>query len=334
MPKAENSLNKLLYDLKRIEEHREKLTEEKIRKIYVNLMDELQSFLGDTYVDLADADGRLYIAQMRENARLARFLEEVTERVDLITPPLRTEMLHLVDETYTKCFIGMETAVKTASNTKEIAAILGEDSLVRPEVLKRAVDNNISKLTLPTVLEKNRQSIIYDIRQTLTIGLVNGDRYEDMVKKVQKTLAGEDGTGGYYGKACNIVRTESHRNIEAGFMDCAENISKGVEGSDYVYVAIWRTMKDERVRPQQRYKTKKGWKTKINKNGANHVKMEGVTVKAGDYFILEKPSPSAPEGVKTKCPGMSGYARHDCNERCILEYDVMTVAEFEKVKQK
>ena len=37
MPKSKQSLNELLYDLKRIEEHREKLSEEKIRKIYITI---------------------------------------------------------------------------------------------------------------------------------------------------------------------------------------------------------------------------------------------------------------------------------------------------------
>ena len=43
-------------------------------------------------------------------------------------------------------------------------------------------------------------------------------------------------------------------------------------------------MNDERVRPQQRRKTKKGWKTSYSKNGANHMKMEGVTVAVGEQF--------------------------------------------------
>lgn len=58
-------------------------------------------------------------------------------------------------------------------------------------------------------------------------------------------------------KANNIVRTESHRNVEGGFMDCAKNIQEGLNGSDLIYTATWRTMKDERVRPQQRRKIKR-----------------------------------------------------------------------------
>ena len=45
MPKAEKSLKQILYDIRRIEEHRAYLSEKKIRKIYQNLMKDLQGFL-------------------------------------------------------------------------------------------------------------------------------------------------------------------------------------------------------------------------------------------------------------------------------------------------
>lgn len=51
------------------------------------------------------------------------------------------------------------------------------------------------------------------------------------------------------------------------------------------------------------------------------MKMEGVTVKAGEFFNLGN-------GVKAKAPGKSGVAAHDCNCRCFLEYNLMTLAEF------
>ena len=128
-------------------------------------------------------------------------------------------------------------------------------------------------------------------------------------------------------KAMNIVRTETHRNVEGGFMDCAEHLQECLDGSDLIYAATWRTMKDERVRPQIRRKTKKGWKTSFSKSGANHMKMEGVTVKAGELFNLGN-------GVKAKAPSKSGVAAHDCNCRCFLEYNLMTAEEFAKATGK
>ena len=317
MPKSKQSLNELLYDLKRIEEHREKLSEEKIRKIYKSLMKDLNAFIAEEYFLYADGEGVLSYATLQEKSREARFLEEVVKQVDSITPQIKTEMMNLVEQTYTNCYNGMANAVKNASNTQKLAAVM-TDATLRPEVLKQAVNNNISKLTLPHVLEKNRQEIIYNIKQELTIGMINGDRYEKMARRIS------DKVDISYKKATNIVRTESHRNIESGLFDCAENISQGIEGSGLVNVCIWRTMKDERVRPNIRRKTKSGWKTYKSKNGADHQKMDGVTIRVGDKFELEA-------GVTTKCPGKSGVARHDCNCRCFLEYDVMTEEEFAKL---
>ncbi len=316
MPKAKTSLHDLLYDLKRIEEHREKLTEQKIRKIYKSLMKDLTAFLGDTYTKYSDADGRLYWTYLDEKRSRARFLEEITKKVGGISPDLKQEILGMVDRTYEECYKGMKQAVQKARDAEQLADVM-TDSMVRPEIVQQAVSNNISRLTLPSVLEKNRQEVTYQIQQILNIGLMNGDRYDTMAKKITERLDVS------YNKAVNIARTESHRNTEAGLMDSAQDIAQGLEGSDLVYTATWRTMKDERVRPNQLRKTKKGWKRTTSKNGANHVKMEGVTIRVGDKFKLES-------GVYAKCPGSSGEARHDCRCRCFLEYELMTVEEFKK----
>ena len=50
MPKAEQSLNDLLHEIRRIEQSREVLTEKKIRKIYKQLLKELNHFLADEYL--------------------------------------------------------------------------------------------------------------------------------------------------------------------------------------------------------------------------------------------------------------------------------------------
>lgn len=316
MPKSEQSLNELLYDIKRIEEHREVLTENKIRAMYRQLMDDLDTFLAKNYKKYADEDGRLYTSYLDAQRKRASFLNEIIKNVDSIEPSLQKEITKLVNETYRESYKGMAEAVKSAKTSKELAYIT-KDLSVRPEVLKQAVNNNISKLTLPAVLEKHRSEVIYQIQQELGVGLMNGDRYEKMAKRISERLDVS------YSKAMNITRTETHRNIESGFMDCAEHIQEGMEGSGYIYAATWRTRLDERVRPQQRRKTKKGWKTSYSNNGANHMVMEGKTVKAGEPFDLGN-------GVKAKAPSQSGVAAHDCNCRCFLEYNLMTAEEFAK----
>ena len=305
MPKAKTSLNELLFDIRRIENHRELLTEDKIRKIYKSLVKDLNAFLAEYYVKYADkTDGTLTIAKLQEKMKYAKFLEEIENNVNFFTPKVKREIENLVDKTYKACYEGMNKAVSEADDVKDL---VGASNLnVRPEVMKQSVENNISKLTLKPLLEKHRQEIIYDIKQALTVGLMNGDRYDTMANKILEKVDFN------YGKAIRVTRTESHRNIEAGFNDCAQEIAKGLEGSDIVYTKTWITMKDERVR-----RTSK----------ADHVKMEGVTVEATDNFKLEP-------GVYAPCPGSSGTARNDCNCRCTLEHKFMKREEFEEIKQR
>lgn len=318
MPKSETSLSELLYDIRRIEQNREKLTENRIKAIYQSLSKDLKLFLAENYEKYADGDGRFYISALDAKNQRAKFMQEIVDNVDNISPTIKREIEKLIDETYKKSYEGMLKSFKKADTEGKLEAV-SKDIAVNPNVLKQAINNNISKLTLPSVLEKHRGEVIYQIQQELNIGLMQGDRYERMAKRISERLGVSES------KARNITRTETRRNIESGFMDCAEHIQEGLDGSDLIYAATWRTMKDEKVRPQQRRKTSKGWKTTISKNGANHIKMEGVTVKVGEMFDLGG-------GVKAKAPLQSGVAAHDCQCRCFLEYNLMTVEEFAKAK--
>lgn len=306
-------LNDLLYDLRRISEHRHILTDKKINEIHKSLTKNLNNFLAEQYIEFADKDGRMFTAYLDKNRKKAWFLNEIAKNVDGMQPELKKAIMGLVDDTYSKCFEGITEAVNKADTAEKMAAV-AKELRVKPEVLKQSVNNNISKLTLPRVLEKNRAEITYQIQQELTIGLANGDRYEDMAKRISSRIGVSEE------KAKNITRTETHRNIENGFMDGEAEFDKTFEGSNLIWAVTWRTRKDLFVRPNRRYKTKKGWITKQS-GSANHVKMEGVTVKAGEMFDLG-------DGAKATNPGNSGEARHDCNCRCFLEYNLMTVEEF------
>lgn len=297
------------------------LTEDKIKAMYRTLNDELSAFIAKKYTQYADGDGRLYIAYLDAQNQRARFLREIAKNVDTMTPQVQEEIMQLVNDTYKTSYKGMAEAFAKAEKAGKFAEAV-KDIATNPNVLRQAVNNNISKLTLSPVLEKHRNEIIYQIQQELNIGLMQGDRYETMAKRISERV------GVSYNKAMNIARTESHRNVESGFMDCAENLQSKMKGnSNLIYAVTWRTMKDERVRPNQRRKTKHGWKIVKGKGSANHQQMEGVTIKVGELFDLGN-------GIKTKAPGQSGDAANDCRCRCFLEYNLMTVEEFAKATGK
>lgn len=310
------ALDKYLVEVKRIEESRSKGADKEIRSLYKFLLKKLNSFIGEYYTKYSDDNGVLNVAILQQNAKYASFLEEVDKNIKEVTPAISKTIKSTVEKTYKACFEGMINGFSNSAGDSKFKDSFNGLS-IKPEVLKAAVENPISGLTLPERLQKHRQDVIYDIRQSISNSLMTGERFDTTSKKLMERLDVS------YGKASRIVRTESHRVQEKGLMDGAEHINDKVKGDGLVYAAIWRNMGDEKVRPNIRVKTKKGWKTYKSHTNANHIKMEGQVVEAGGYFDLGN-------GVKAKSPGESGTPENDCNCRCTLEYEMMTVEEFEE----
>lgn len=311
------TLEHYLRQMRLIEEHREKWCEENIRRHYRDLMTDLQEFLGVQYATLA-VDDKLTYEILHEKSSYARFLEEVEMRINKFSPEAAQEIRNTVQLTYDAAYKGMVDAVEKSGTIEELNEQLKGIRAVRPETIKNVVQNKI----MEKALEKNHKGLIYNIRQEIGIGLSQGDRMSTMAKRLSTQVEGG------YKKAMLIARTEVHRAREAGYQDSSERLSKVLKDndSDYVMVKTWKTMQDMSVRPYRK-KGKKGKISFIKGNGPDHIKMHGVTVLADEQFDLG-------DGNKTKAPGQSGVAGHDCNCRCYLSRDLMTKAEFEALTGK
>lgn len=293
---ADYDLDRLLVQIRRIEEHREKGAEVEIRKTYQALLQDLRHYLSDEYTRYAEDDQLTYEILQRHGA-YARFLEEMEQKINDISPEIRRSIRSTVEQTYEYTYNGMVESVKKVVMNPAIAAGL---KACTPDVIRRAVENPVSKLTLNDRLEKHRKEIVYDIKQNITVGLMNGDRYTTMANRIKQSVDGD------YKKAIRIARTETHRLREAGNHDAAVSVNGALKDSTtgLQMVKTWRTMKDERVRPA---------KAKGRNRQYNHRKMDGVTVPVDEEFVL-------PSGAKTKAPGQSGVAGEDINCRCYLSY--------------
>lgn len=293
---ADYDLDRLLVQIRRIEEHREKGAEAEIRKTYQALLQDLRHYLADEYTRYAEDDHLTYEILQRHGA-YARFLEEVEQKINDISPEIRRSIRSTVEQTYEYTYNGMVESVKKVVMNPAIAAGL---KACTPDVIRRAVENPVSKLTLNDRLEKHRKEIVYDIKQNIAVGLMNGDRYTTMANRIKQSVDGD------YKKAIRIARTETHRVREAGNHDAAVSVNGALKDSTtgLQMVKTWRTMKDERVRPA---------KAKGRNRQYNHRKMDGVTVPVDEEFVL-------PSGAKTKAPGQSGVAGEDINCRCYLSY--------------
>lgn len=304
------NLEKYLYQLRRIEEHREAASEKEIRKIYKNLLKELKAYLADIYISYSEDDMLTYAGLARVGMD-ARFLEEVEQRISGITPQVANEINNTVSLTYEACYDGMVNAVNNVAGDREVLKkAFSTVSAVTPDVIKRAVNNPVSGLTLKDTLEKHRKDIIYDIKKNIGVGLSNGDRFSTMAKRISESLDGD------YTKSIRIVRTEAHRVRESGFNDAATDINEALKNgkSGYVMAKTWHTMKDSRVRPAKQKRAK-----------YNHIKMEGVTIPQDELFEL-------PSGATCKAPSQTGVAGEDINCRCYLSYDLVLASELTKVQ--
>lgn len=290
-------LDGLLAQIRRIEEHREKGAEKQIRKTYQELQKKLRYYLADTYSMYAESDQLTY-GILQQHSYYARFLEEVEQKINDITPEARRLIRSTVEQTYETTYNGMVDSVKrVAGNT----AIIEGLKACTPDIIRQAVENPVSKLTLNDRLEKHRKDIVYNIKQNISVGLMNGDRYSTMANRVKESVEGN------YEKAIRIVRTETHRVREAGNHDAAQSVNEVLKAdeSGMQMVKTWKTMKDERVRP--------AGKAKGKARKYDHRNMEGVAIPVDEEFTL-------PSGAKTLAPGQSGVAGEDINCRCYLSY--------------
>lgn len=304
----DSELDRLLVQVRRIEEHREKGAEAEIRKTYQKLLQELRHYMADEYSRYAE-DDRLTYDILQRNGYYARFLEEVEQTIDDISPEVRRTIRSTVEQTYEHTYNGMIDCVQKAATGVDLGVLKG----YTPEVIKRAVENPISKLTLNDRLEKHRKEIIYDIKQDISVGLMNGDRYSTMANRIKKSVEGD------YKKAIRIARTETHRVREAGNHDAAVSVNDALKNSTagVQMMKTWRTMKDERVRPA---------KAKGKNRKYDHRKMEGVSIPIDEEFTL-------PSGAKTAAPGQSGVAGEDINCRCYLSYGLQKVGQMNSLAE-
>ena len=310
------NLDKWLYLVRRIEEHREEKAVRELQKLYRSLIKDLRKVMGNIYADYADPEtGKLTYADLHRQGLDARLLEEVAAHVSSVSSEEIRIIRETVEQTYANCYSGMVQAVGKAVDNEELKEAFSAVEAVKPEILRAAVNNPVHGLTLSDQLEKNRADIVWGIKQAVGVGLSEGDNYTTMAKRIQKELIGPDGSGGSYYKAVRIARTEAHRVREEGNLDAAQNLTEKLEPAGMTMVKTWHTMKDERVRPNRARKTKGGWK--YSKGGKyDHQKMEGVQVPINEEFTL-------PSGAKTQAPGKSGVAGEDINCRCFLSYDVV-----------
>lgn len=284
--------------LRKIAEHRTSGAEQEILAVYSSVLHRLQGIVGRYYTVYSNGEGTLSAADLRLAGQYKGFLQDVLRGLEQLSEPQQEAIRSAVESAYTVCYDGMAAAVKeAASGSTSLQNALHGLSASTPETVAHIVEHPMQKLTLSHVLQKKRRQITHKIRQTLSVGLANGDSYPQMANRIADALNGD------YKKAIRVVRTEANRAINRGFQDVSEEAAHLLQDSEYLEVKEWCSAEDGDVRDA-------------------HRKLDGKVIPATEAFEID--------GKKAQCPGGFGVAELDINCRCFLKYALVKREDFEK----
>jgi SPP1 gp7 family putative phage head morphogenesis protein len=154
--------------------------------------------------------------------------------------------------------------------------------VLNPAVIAAAVMEPIDKLTLNDRLERNRAKVIAAIRHEITQGMLKGEAYEKMARRIKRTLEGDAR------KARTVARTEAHRIQNRGKFKAAQDAEQmGID-----MVKVWDATLDLRTRPAHRY-------------------LDGTAVAVNENFRSKT-------GGNGPVPGLMGTPQDDINCRCTM----------------
>ncbi|MED5041490.1 phage minor head protein [Geobacillus stearothermophilus] len=273
--------------IERIVNRRVKKGEREIVKRYAILLNDIRKELAKLY-EKYEVNGKLTYAEMAKYDRLRKFIEYIDYLLKTVYKDVRKTVYDVLGESYLDGYYLTAWAVETDTLSRL------SYSAVRPEVITAMIENPITGLTLSQRLEKNRAAIIYTIQQEITQGLVQGETYKQMAKRIKGALEND------VVKANRIVRTEAHRAVETGKLQAAEHAHK----NGVIMVKVWNTMHDQRVRDR-------------------HRKLDGVKIPVDEEFKIGSD--------RAKAPGLFLRPENSINCRCFLSYSVERI---EKVDAK
>lgn len=274
MDNAEKRMNRILGQLV-------KEAERDNAKAIARLLKMLREEMGRMY-EKYEKGGTLTYAEMTKFNRLEKVFADIKEHTILAYDDIFNNIERALKDVYQEGYYLTAWKVQEESQKAFMTSAVGE------EVVRRALDNPISGLTLADTLEKKRVEIEYTIRQTVNRGLVEGVTYAAMANELVGKLD-NDNT-----KAVRIVRTEAHRVMEQGRQDSRDY----ADAHGVVTMKEWLSGADKRVRD-------------------THRRLNGRKIKNDEYFEAS--------GGRALVPGGFGIAREDVNCRCITITSVESI---------
>lgn len=273
-----SNLNKTPEQINRAVGQLVKEAERAIAKRYANTLNEVRAELAK-YFEKYEQGGVLTYAEMARYDRLNRLVSRIDELLKKNHGELKKVIYDVLGESYKEGFY--LTAWATETDTLSRLSY----SVVKPETIIKMIENPISGLKLNQRLEKSRSEVVWKIQQEVTQGLVKGESYGMMSKRLKDTFEGDAE------KSMRVVRTEAHRAMEDSKHDSAEHATK----NGVVMLKEWNSVEDERVR-------------------SSHNELNGKQLPTNENFVGKLGSGPA--------PGQLGHPAEDINCRCFLTYTI------------
>lgn len=256
-------------------------TEKEILKAYSISLKNLRGQMADIYTKFGNVDGNLSYSEMVKYNRLKNLEEEIKEQLLSLTGKNANILKQSLNDIYTESYFRTAFAIES---TVQVNLKYG---LLNPEVILASIQNPISGLNLNDRLAKNRTDIIINIRQQITQGLIQGESYPKIAKRIKFSLEGD------VTKAIRIVRTESHRVQQSGRLD------SGLYASDKGINMV------------------KVWDASLSSNTRDaHAELDGTKVGMDEDF-------TSPTGASGSAPGQMGSAEDDINCRCSIRFEII-----------
>lgn len=252
--------------------------EKELIKAYSESLNAIRAKMSLIY-EKYSVDGTLTYADMTKYNRLVTLEKEVQDYLVSLSSKNAKTIKTLSAEVYQESFFRTAFAIEAEAQVKLAYGI------INPKIIEASIQNPISGLTLNDRLIKNRNNIIINIRQQITQGLIQGEAYPKMAKRIKDTLEGDAS------KALRVAQNEAHRVQQEGRLASMEHAqSKGVE-----MVKVWHA-------------------SFVGKFRKNHARLDGIAIGLDENFISN--------GHKAKGPGQFGIAEEDINCHCTVRPEI------------
>lgn len=249
-----------------------------LTKLYKQLISNVLNEVGTIYQKY-EKDGVLKREDIARYNRLDNFKRALVLHINTMSKNKKKLLEKHLSDSYSYSYDWMSWAIQKET------AVRYQTTLTKEQQRKRALENQIAKLTLKYTLQQQRKRIIQQINQEIERGLTRGSTYKQMADKLATTLDNDRV------KAIRTVRTETHRIKE----EATHESAKEANANGIVMHKKWVNMHDEKVR-------------------SSHNVLGGQKIPVSSRFEFA--------GFTALTPGGFGVAHLDINCRCILVYTV------------